>query len=60
MNEKNDKIQKKKFVESLDCNDLCYIDSVKTKDNSKESKEMKKDVAEAIYKKKCGPCDSQD
>jgi len=59
MKNQNDKIQKKKFVESFDCNDLCYIDSVKTKDNSKESKEMKKDVTEALQKKKCGPCDPQ-
>ena len=52
----NDNKVKKKFVEELDCDDLCYIDSIKTKDTSKEAREMKKDVSNEIQKKKCGPC----
>ncbi len=48
-----DKKMKKKFVETLDCDDLCFIDSVKTKDNSKESKAMRLDVEEQMQKKKC-------
>ncbi|MBT4870981.1 MAG: hypothetical protein HON47_05390 [Candidatus Diapherotrites archaeon] len=52
----NEKTQKKKFVESLDCDDLCYIETVKTKDDSKESQEMKADVEEELKKKKCGDC----
>ena len=50
---------KNKFVESLDCDDLCYIKSVKNKDDSIESREMKKDVLQAFEKKKCGPCGPQ-
>ena len=56
MKNQNDKIQKKKFVESLDCDDLCYIESVKTKDDSKESKEMMSDIDKELKKKKCGSC----
>ena len=51
--------EKNKFVESLDCDDLCYIKSVKTNDTSSESREMKKDVLQAFEKKKCGPCGPQ-
>ena len=49
----NDNKMKKKFVETLECDDLCYIDTVKTKDSSIESREMKKDVEEQIQKKNC-------
>jgi len=53
MKNQNGNIQKKKFVESLDCDDLCFIKSVQNNDDSKESKEMKMDVEVQMQKKKC-------